>query len=365
METLLRASEARRVVRSSSRRAERLVLAGLLYGVFAMGLGTAWDIQWHASVGRESFWIPPHTFVYSGAVTAGVVAMLALARSLGARDSGGARVPRSSLLPKGLGTAAIGSLVIAAAAVFDDAWHRTVGDHSMWSPPHALGVAGAVTVTLGTMIAVFQAGRRGIVSWGSARVCAVMLLASILSAAHFALVGPAVMAFDQTAAGLRFFFFETPYLVAGLASLLMPAMVACHRRVLGRFGFEAAAAAGGAFWGLQELFHLYTTPAVASVYGYALKAAAEPAPSFVLLVLGFMLLPALMVHRAAGGGPRPLAGGLMGGLYAAEVAVWLGAVGAAELPAWWSLLLIIAIGAASAAVGDRLGQWIRATSFDT
>ncbi len=346
---------------SSSIWAERLVLAGLLFSIFAMGLGTAWDIHWHSAVGRDSFWIPPHVLVYSGAATAGVLAVATLSRAIAVGDVHGTLARLRSHLSLGYGPVGIGAVIIAIAAVFDDIWHRTVGDRTIWSPPHALGVIGAITATLGTTYALLYASRRGVLPESAARTFAMLLMATILGAAHFALLAPALMVSTPDAMRLGYFFVMSPYLAAGLASLMLPALLMCVRRLLGQPGFEMVAIATVGMWGAQELFHLVATPLVAGLSGYTVKSNVYPAPLFALLVLGSMLVPALVVNRLRVGRPW-MAGALMAALYVVEVAGWTSMLWTGEHPAWFPVLAVPAIGALSAVFGDRIGQWMSAGS---
>src|SRR5215510_13764087 len=50
----------------------------------SVAIGTHWDIAWHRSIGRDTFWSPPHLMIYAAAVLAaaagaGEEAQLALA----------------------------------------------------------------------------------------------------------------------------------------------------------------------------------------------------------------------------------------------------------------------------------------------
>src|SRR6266702_1629499 len=38
-------------------------------------LGAVWDREWHAFVGRDQFWTPPHTLIYSCVSGAGLIAL--------------------------------------------------------------------------------------------------------------------------------------------------------------------------------------------------------------------------------------------------------------------------------------------------
>jgi hypothetical protein len=138
-------------------RARLLTAATVLLGVFFMGMGTSWDIHWHATVGRESFWIPPHLVLYAGTILAvgGAVAGLALVWL--DREAGGLRA-RASV---GLWVTAVGALWFLASAPFDDLWHRLYGiDVTIWSPPHLSLIAAACTMVFGTLLLLLQARRR-------------------------------------------------------------------------------------------------------------------------------------------------------------------------------------------------------------
>lgn len=70
-----------------------------LVAIFGALGGIYWDVTWHAVVGRESFWIPPHLFVYSG------VGALLFAALGGSRWPGGARARCASHSRVGSGRA--------------------------------------------------------------------------------------------------------------------------------------------------------------------------------------------------------------------------------------------------------------------
>jgi CBS domain-containing protein len=107
--------------------------------------GTAWDIQWHLLIGRDSFWIAPHVMIYSGVtllvlVSFGVVAWM----TAFGWDAGAVRFAGFTATP-GWHVAAWGIALTVIAAPIDDLWHRLFGlDVTLWSPPHLLGIAGAV-----------------------------------------------------------------------------------------------------------------------------------------------------------------------------------------------------------------------------
>jgi hypothetical protein len=51
----------------------------VLFASTSVILGVIWDISWHRSIGRDTFWTPAHLAIYLGGVVAGVTcAWLAL-----------------------------------------------------------------------------------------------------------------------------------------------------------------------------------------------------------------------------------------------------------------------------------------------
>lgn len=108
--------------------------------------GSIWDIQWHASIGRDSNFIPPHIVAAGGFVGALGLALAVICYET-YLDRRGVRLP---------GVKRFGGITVApafmAAALFllagvfltflDDQWHRAFGlDVTLWSPPHlAIGL---------------------------------------------------------------------------------------------------------------------------------------------------------------------------------------------------------------------------------
>lgn len=121
----------------------RTALWGLLAAKFVGAWGLTWDIQWHVTIGRDTFWIPPHIMIYSS-VAVGVIlswGVLAHARLRGLASTRGFRL------------AAWGLAIVVLAAPIDDLWHRLFGiDVTLWSPPHLLGLFGSAVSTLGCLL---------------------------------------------------------------------------------------------------------------------------------------------------------------------------------------------------------------------
>jgi hypothetical protein len=41
--------------------------------VTSSSIGGAWDVSWHRSIGRDTFWTPAHMLIYACGVLAGIV----------------------------------------------------------------------------------------------------------------------------------------------------------------------------------------------------------------------------------------------------------------------------------------------------
>lgn len=122
----------------------RFITAALFTAVIA---GT-WDAWWHAALGRESFWSPPHLLLYFSVVTA-----------IGAGIYGWYQTrektwQRLILL----------LLVVPASAPFDDFWHRTFGVEKIssplivWSPPHVL-LIGSIIASFALLLPLIRKER--------------------------------------------------------------------------------------------------------------------------------------------------------------------------------------------------------------
>lgn len=56
------------------------VIAAAL-GATSIVLGLLWDISWHRSIGRDSFWTPAHMAIYLGGLVAGLAAAVLVLRA--------------------------------------------------------------------------------------------------------------------------------------------------------------------------------------------------------------------------------------------------------------------------------------------
>src|SRR5256884_7394373 len=90
-------------------------------------VGVYLDTAWHRTVGRDSFFILPHVFIYCGGLGVLGAALVSVARAtLGrAADLGGPLLPLPRLPPPlGLPVTPLGVSVVIAAAPLDAWEHR-------------------------------------------------------------------------------------------------------------------------------------------------------------------------------------------------------------------------------------------------
>jgi hypothetical protein len=116
-------------------------------------LGSIWDISWHISVGRDTFWTPPHLLIQLCAAIGGLTSIYLIARTTFAGDEN-ARAESVRIFglraPLGAFICGWGALAMVTSAPFDNWWHEAYGlDVKVVSPPHMLLALGAMGVVYG------------------------------------------------------------------------------------------------------------------------------------------------------------------------------------------------------------------------
>ena len=184
--------------------------------------GTQWDVQWHLTIGRDSFWIAPHVMTYTGVTVAFLVSVGVVAWTTAVPD---VRTPDMRRIAGLVGTrgyhlAALGMALTVAAAPIDDLWHRLFGiDVTLWSPPHLLGLFGGILNAAACWLIareIYEPGRR-------ARLAAIIIAGGLVyGSIGFGLQPGIRMAYSY--GGILFFTY------ASLAALLAaPALVITAR----------------------------------------------------------------------------------------------------------------------------------------
>ena len=115
-------------------------------------VGLIWDISWHMSIGRDTFWTPAHLLIQGGGLIAGLGSGgLALYTTFRGSDAEKASAVSfwGFRAPLGAWISILGCGAMLTSAPFDDWWHNAYGlDVRIISPPHillGLGMLGIVT----------------------------------------------------------------------------------------------------------------------------------------------------------------------------------------------------------------------------
>src|SRR5271154_4920474 len=129
-------------------------------------VGGHWDISWHRSIGRDTFWTPAHIAIYMCGVLAGIsCGYLILATTLNrGSDLANASVRVLGLRgPLGAFIAAWGGVAMLTSAPFDNWWHAAYGlDVKIVSPPHILLILGMRAVAVGILFLILAAMNRAL-----------------------------------------------------------------------------------------------------------------------------------------------------------------------------------------------------------
>ncbi len=116
-----------------------------------------WNISWHRTIGRDTFWSPPHLLQQAGAIIAGLsCGYLALTTTFAGDAEARAksvRFWRFFHAPLGAWVCVWGTIMMITSAPFDNWWHNAYGlDVEIISPPHIVLASGMIGVELGAML---------------------------------------------------------------------------------------------------------------------------------------------------------------------------------------------------------------------
>ncbi|HEY8166260.1 MAG TPA: hypothetical protein VIF83_11960 [Gemmatimonadaceae bacterium] len=128
-------------------------------------VGLLWDISWHRTIGRDTFWSPPHLLEQIAAVVAGLTCGYVVLRTTfaGSAEARGISVRVWQIFqgPLGAWVCIWGTMMMITSAPFDNWWHNAYGlDVRIISPPHMVLAAGMIAIELGAMLMVLGAHNR-------------------------------------------------------------------------------------------------------------------------------------------------------------------------------------------------------------
>src|SRR5713226_9418847 len=127
------------------------MVAGIASGM----VGGIWDISWHMSIGRDTFWTPAHIAIQMTGVLVGIACgYLILSATFGGESA--ARETSVKIWgfrgPLGAFIATWGCVAMLTSAPFDNWWHNAYGlDVKIVSPPHTLLSLGSFAIKLGAL----------------------------------------------------------------------------------------------------------------------------------------------------------------------------------------------------------------------
>ena len=121
----------------------------------AIVIGLQWDISWHETIGRDTFWTLAHIVIYIGGIIGGLTGGILVLRA----SFGGPSPLRDASVkvwgfrgPLGAWVCIWGAVAMLTSAPFDDWWHSAYGlDVQIISPPHMVLAAGFFSTIFGAM----------------------------------------------------------------------------------------------------------------------------------------------------------------------------------------------------------------------
>ncbi len=121
-------------------------------------VGVIWDISWHRTIGRDTFWTPAHLVIYASGIIAGTsCGWLVLKTTFAGSDAERAAGVRfwGFRGPLGAWLCIWGAMAMIASAPFDNWWHNAYGlDVKVLSPPHVILALGFTGIQLGAVLLV-------------------------------------------------------------------------------------------------------------------------------------------------------------------------------------------------------------------
>jgi hypothetical protein len=126
--------------------------------VTSVTIGAHWDVSWHRSIGRDTFWTPAHMAIYLCGMLAGITCGYLILNTTFRRPP---EMTASAVHvfgfsgPLGAFLAAWGGVAMLTSAPFDNWWHNAYGlDVKIVSPPHTLLMLGIAAIEIGTLLLI-------------------------------------------------------------------------------------------------------------------------------------------------------------------------------------------------------------------
>src|ERR1700727_2746333 len=133
----------------------------MLVAITSDMIGAYWDVAWHQTIGRDTFWTPAHLAIQLCAVLGGLTSVCLILSTTVGRSSAALQRRAASVKiwglrgPLGAFIAAWGGFAMIISAPFDNWWHNAYGlDVTILSPPHVLLMSGSIAIDIGTLILI-------------------------------------------------------------------------------------------------------------------------------------------------------------------------------------------------------------------
>jgi hypothetical protein len=132
----------------------------VVLGAACVPIGVLWDISWHLTIGRDTFWTPAHMLIYLGGALPGCVCGWLVLKTTFWPDPGN-QVPAVRLwgfrAPLGAWVVVWGAFAMLTSGPFDNWWHNAYGlDVKIVSPPHTILALGTYAVAIGGLLLVLS-----------------------------------------------------------------------------------------------------------------------------------------------------------------------------------------------------------------
>lgn len=203
-----------RAYAAEERRLRRSTAITLLAAQGLASLALAWDIQWHRTIGRDGFRIPPHLLLSVGVAAIGLPCLAIVLRDTwryrrgaGVDDTNSVPVLGLFHAPMGMVFGGFGALTTLISSAFDNLWwHARFGpDFVLWTPFHTSGLLGMILAAFGIVLAwgnLTVPTRRGAAAQTGPAVNWGLLLALVTLLGHLVVLAePAEWQFPTTDLG--------------------------------------------------------------------------------------------------------------------------------------------------------------------
>jgi hypothetical protein len=167
------------------------VWSGVL-AVTSIAFGLYWDISWHMTIGRDTFWTPAHLAIHFGGILAAITCIVLILSTTFSHDPAaqsssvrmwGFRAPVGAFLT------AWGGVTMVTSAPFDNWWHNSFGlDVQILSPPHVVLGLGIWGVGVGCLLLLLARKNRATGAAGLKLDRLFLYLASLLLLLHMILI---------------------------------------------------------------------------------------------------------------------------------------------------------------------------------